>query len=58
VTTPKLSTEGAARNTRDADIAIADREYRDACAKAWRARQRVVEDVRRVYHSKLADVRS
>jgi hypothetical protein len=56
VNPPNLSPLGAMRNTRDADIAIADREYREACQKAWHEREQAVVRIRQTYRSKRTEV--
>ncbi len=37
---PKLSALGAERNTRDADMDAADRQYKETCQKAWQLQGR------------------
>ena len=49
---PKLSALGAARNTRDADMDAADRQYKEACQKAWHEREQAVVHIRQAYRWK------
>jgi hypothetical protein len=44
------------RNTRDADLSIADREYREACQKAWHEREQTVVRIRQTHRSKRTEV--